>query len=143
MNLHRKSVLARGFTLIELLVVIAIIAILAAMLLPGLAEAKRRACAISCMNNSKQVLLGWPTYTGDSEDKMPDKIVGNGADWTANAANTNAFMLIDPNQSELGNYVRNAGVYKCCADKYLSSLQVGLGWDRRVLSVSANAFLGA
>ena len=66
-----------AFTLIELLVVIAIIALLMAILMPGLQKARRQAKAVVCQANLKQWGLVFSMYTGDNNGYFMNGLVND------------------------------------------------------------------
>jgi len=135
-----------AFTLVELLVVIGVIAILAALLLPALAQAKGRAHAVACMSNVKQLSLAWFLYADENEGYLVNNHGGpetttrrntwanNVLDWSASDDNVNPIYLTG---SLLGPYTGpSASVFKCPSDRSTSDA------GPRNRSVAMNAMVG-
>jgi len=141
-------------------VVIAIITILAALLLPALSKAKIRAQAVFCMNNSRQLMLGWIQYSTDNNDQLVNNYGGLFAadeehnktynSWVNNYMTWNAT---DPLGNRMDNvdgitmapfykYAGGLAIYKCPADRYVSPKQAAAGITARPRSYSMNMFFG-
>ena len=122
----------KAFTLIELLVVIAILAILAALLLPALTQAKFQAQSLACVNNLKQLEDCCHLYTADYDDFLPPNQVGG---FVSAPSSTNGLTIVTNSRSwcpgiapldtttanvEQGlifSYNRSPAIYRCPADQ--------------------------
>jgi len=66
-----------GFTLIELLVVIAIIAILMAVLIPAMNNAREQGKRAVCLNNLKGLVMAWLMYADDNDGRLVGGVAGD------------------------------------------------------------------
>jgi prepilin-type N-terminal cleavage/methylation domain-containing protein/prepilin-type processing-associated H-X9-DG protein len=159
---HLGRRIQRAFTLIELLVVIAIIAILAGLILPALARAKQKAQSVGCMNNSRQVAIGWKMYADDNNEILAPNdypyltsFYSSTAGMTSQSAMYNLKCwvcgtmadgvdamtpseLINRTGTALAPYVPSVDIYHCPADKYIDPANGTV----HVRSLSMNSAIG-
>jgi prepilin-type processing-associated H-X9-DG protein/prepilin-type N-terminal cleavage/methylation domain-containing protein len=117
----------QAFTLLELLVVVGIITMLAALLLSAFSHARETANGAQCLNNLRQLTIGWSLYAEDHNGLLPpnlDSIDDRGVplNWVAGTMHrqadaTNAFLLVNPRRSLMARYVENPRLFKCPSDE--------------------------
>ena len=123
--------MSKKFTLIELLIVIAIIAILAAMLLPAISSARKKAYSIQCTSQLKQTLQSCLFYSNDNNDLIPVLAAGN--TWIYNLMIkgylTKRQLLICPS-TRAADYTLSPSTdstdyyYRYCYGMYYKSIEV-------------------
>ncbi len=81
-RVNHKMSLRRAFTLIELLVVVSIIALLIALLLPALSQAREAASVAYCLGNQRQMTLAMIAYAEDNDGVVMPGHWPRGSYWT-------------------------------------------------------------
>jgi prepilin-type N-terminal cleavage/methylation domain-containing protein/prepilin-type processing-associated H-X9-DG protein len=156
-HMDQPSAPSAGFTIVELLVVIAVLALLVSLLLPALVNTKTKGESVFCLNNLRQLSIGWFLYAQENNDRLPNNFgsseikqflsrsqnvnwAGSVLNWELDPDNTNVFLNTT---AQLGIYVgHHARVFKCPSDRVLSDLQRRSGWVERSRSISMNAMVG-
>jgi prepilin-type processing-associated H-X9-DG protein len=137
----------KAFTSIELLVVLGVLALLAAMTLSALTRAKQRAQGAYCLNNQKQLVMGWKMYAEDNNGNLvPNHDGSSSYSWVVgylnfvdnNQVNTNIQYLMN---AKIAPYVKSVSIYKCPGDVYPCTFNGGSVSLPRVRSVSLNGFI--
>jgi len=119
-------VMKKGFTIVELLVVIAIIALLMSLLMPALERAREQAQRVICLNNLRELTLGWILYSDDNENRIVNgaggiyrtgEIPWVGRCWASNYG-SGGQLTPEEQKEEIQNgalwpYIKSMGVYKC------------------------------
>lgn len=136
-----------GFTLIELLVTIAIIAILASLILPGLAKAKAQAKRAKCISNHKQLLLTWSFYQDDNNGRLVPNArqVRSTPTWVFGTVHGNTLgftdpnSLLDPNRAAFARYLKSVAIYQCPAEQ--TAFRLGRSTVPKIRSYAMNDYM--
>ena len=146
-----------GFTRAELVVILATLAVLAGLLLPGLARAGGGGAALLCLDHHRQLAMAWQTYAADNGGRVANNYsiadtmqtvanqkyenwANNVLDWTRHTFNTN---LAYTKSSRLWPYLAgDPEVFRCPSDTYVSATQKAVGITKRSRSYSMNGFIG-
>ena len=119
---------SKGFTLIELLVVIAIIAILAGLLFPVFAQAKRAAKASVCVSNLRQIGSSIGLYMGDSDDIFPSALDASDKYspeiWESNPEFKDRIPYMPMLHEVLQPYLKSKEIFHCPSDSGTEALEV-------------------
>ncbi len=141
----RETRRSRGFTLVELLVVISIIALLASLLLPGLARAREYAYFTTCKSNLRQISIGFLTYAGGERGRIPEGESFCGA--SSNAARKtgmkesrwDTFHRTDTAYGDAGQYPHKSLLLKV----YGRPVNGNIGWDGENWSPTATRWVAS
>ncbi len=143
---HRKA----GFTLVELLVVIAIMALLIAILLPALRQARESARQVICLSNLRQIGLGSLAYGQDAREWLPSwNSLGNDKpngplNWTTTIATyvgAKEFVFGDPARNKVSAYRCPSDSIDVTPDRWGSTARVQYSFSDYPVSYAPQQFM--
>jgi prepilin-type processing-associated H-X9-DG protein/prepilin-type N-terminal cleavage/methylation domain-containing protein len=104
--------MTRAFSLIEILIALGIILLVAALSIPAVAEARKRADSARCLENLRSIGVGLNVYVTDHEQRMPD-LQGSRASTDQDVAVIDVI---------LAPYVQKASAFHCPFDEELAEV---------------------
>jgi competence protein ComGC len=114
-----------AFTRIELLVVLFVFALMALLVLPGIARAKQKRWRIQCTNNLKQMGLTFRTFAIDHDGALPPQVYTNQMEIPGHSGSVGASRIFQA----MSNEMSTPNVLICPADTRVPAKDLGLGFS--------------